>query len=669
MTTDMSEEQRDVVEIAALLHDIGKIGVPDSILKHPGELTQEQAAIMFESRNDGLTILASCCKSNELLRIVAFSGAWYDGKRTGFSLSGDDLPLGSRMIAIADAFDAMTHDRVFRKAISHDRAIAELYKCAGNQFDPVLVDHFASMHMAGKLRLDQNSARRWLANLSWEKSNRHWQLNERTDSSATANAATDVVAADTDSPASSTAVIPAVTFDHVDNLFHDKLLDCMPDGILYTNSELVVTAWNRAAAQITGISSESLIDQLWSSKLLKMRDAEGRFVHENNCPIAECIVTGRKVHCSVSIRSASGSTLQIDLLVEPILDEKGTLQGLAAVFRDATSTQIMEQKVETLHKKAIRDPLTGIANRAEFDRFHASSIERHLENGSTCSLIICDIDHFKSVNDQFGHQAGDAALVNFASVLQRSCRDGDLIARYGGEEFVMVCENCTAANATKIAEELRLKISETPLRELGGRNITASFGVTELQDGDSCDTMLRRADRGLLRAKDTGRNRVVQLGGGMTEFNDDTVKSKTRSRWFAWTRADDSDPKMALACKLYNNVPLPLVAQKLRGFIADHKAEVEQISQEKVVIRVTTDNFDAHRQNNDRPVPFLIQIVFAEELCTQTAGTRTIMQVTLKTIRNRTADECVDEPGKRILRSLKAYLMAADYHEDDELRD
>ena len=133
-------------------------------------------------------------------------------------------------------------------------------------------------------------------------------------------------------------------------------------------------------------------------------------------------------------------------------------------------------------------------------------------------MIMCDLDHFKSINDTFGHQAGDDVLRFFGGLLARECRTGDLVARYGGEEFVVLCADCNNATAAGRAEDLRKTFSEIPQPSLNHDVVTASFGVTEIQPGDSPASMLRRADRALLEAKRLGRNRVVQLGDGLGDF-------------------------------------------------------------------------------------------------------------------------------------------------------
>ena len=171
------------------------------------------------------------------------------------------------------------------------------------------------------------------------------------------------------------------------------------------------------------------------------------------------------------------------------------------MFHDASSETSLEQRCQSLHEKATKDPLTQVANRAEFDRVHAMFVAAHQQQQVPCSLMMCDLDRFKLVNDTFGHQAGDDAIQCLASLLKSSCRPGDLVARYGGEEFVLLCADCDNASAARRAEQIRKALSQIAQPKLDGRPVTVSFGVTEIQPGDTPETMLRRADRALLMAK------------------------------------------------------------------------------------------------------------------------------------------------------------------------
>ena len=163
--TELTAQQRDELEVAALLHDVGKVGVPEDILRHPGSLSPAQVASVLRARDHAVEILSPSCDSANILETVQNVDAWYDGSKPGFCVSGEQIPMGARMIAVANVFDAMTTDRVYRKAVSTERAIAELFEFSGTQFDPVLVNHFATFQMSRPAKALEQTARRWLLEL------------------------------------------------------------------------------------------------------------------------------------------------------------------------------------------------------------------------------------------------------------------------------------------------------------------------------------------------------------------------------------------------------------------------------------------------------------------------------------------------------------------------
>ena len=172
----LENRQRDELEVAALLHDIGKIGIPDRVLLKPDPLTREERATLDQRRVIGEQILLSCCASQEVLSIVKYAPAWYDGSRPGFDRRGQQLPIGARVVSILDAYDAMTTQQVYRRAMSREWATAELFACAGTQFDPTLVEQFCDSLATNQISLSPEISRRWLHELSFERVQRSLEM-------------------------------------------------------------------------------------------------------------------------------------------------------------------------------------------------------------------------------------------------------------------------------------------------------------------------------------------------------------------------------------------------------------------------------------------------------------------------------------------------------------
>ena len=161
------------------------------------------------------------------------------------------------------------------------------------------------------------------------------------------------------------------------------------------------------------------------------------------------------------------------------------------------------------------DPLTGIANRQQMQAQLQKAVFHATEDGHPACLALTDIDHFKRVNDSHGHEAGDAVLRAFASLLQKSLRENDRVYRYGGEEFLIFLDHLDAARAEAVLERMRAQVAETAIdlpNQVDTLSITASFGVAQVVEGEPLRALIRRADEALYDAKKTGRNRVRVWG-------------------------------------------------------------------------------------------------------------------------------------------------------------
>ncbi len=185
------------------------------------------------------------------------------------------------------------------------------------------------------------------------------------------------------------------------------------------------------------------------------------------------------------------------------------LQAQAESLRNivAQRTQELVGKNLELEQLAVTDRLTGLYNRLYLDRALQREMAVAQRTGEAFSLVLLDIDKFKTVNDRYGHQAGDEALVMLAGILQSRMRVTDVAGRWGGEEFMVICPATTRQGATDVAETLRSLVEQTEFPHAG--HCTASFGVAGFEADDNITAIVARADHALYAAKEGGRNRVV----------------------------------------------------------------------------------------------------------------------------------------------------------------
>ena len=359
----------------------------------------------------------------------------------------------------------------------------------------------------------------------------------------------------------------------------------------------------------------------------------------------------------LTIRGRNGRDLAVDAHAAPVIDADGHVRGVTVLLHDASSEISLEARCQNLHELATKDPLTQVANRAEFDRVLNKFVEAHRETQRPCSMIMSDIDRFKLVNDNFGHPAGDAVIQSFARLLQSSCRPGDLVARYGGEEFAVLCADCDNASVASRAEEIRSQFARMQQTVLEGRCSSASFGVTEIQPGDTPQTMLARADRALLMAKETGRNRVIQLGIGTVGDEGDAAAVPSKS-----PVAGD----ILLSQELVTQSPAERTLDKLRGFISDHHAEVLSVDENVVQIKLGRGGSPFVRRSGDREIQLLMFLHLVEEQSPSVEGRRgtlprTRITLEIRPVKNRDRRKAdAIERATQLLTSLRSYLMATE---------
>jgi len=197
------------------------------------------------------------------------------------------------------------------------------------------------------------------------------------------------------------------------------------------------------------------------------------------------------------------TSIWTDTTISGIYDTDKNFIGILGVSRDISERKLMEDEIRKL---SITDKLTQIYNRLKLDETLKYEFMRYNRSNKLFSLIIMDIDHFKFVNDSYGHQVGDLVLIELANIIKNNVRSIDIIGRWGGEEFLIILPETNAEGAMFVAEKLRTRIFNYDFGIAG--KITASFGVSVITTDKSEAYILKRADEALYKAKNNGRNRV-----------------------------------------------------------------------------------------------------------------------------------------------------------------
>lgn len=216
--------------------------------------------------------------------------------------------------------------------------------------------------------------------------------------------------------------------------------------------------------------------------------------------LLETIKNKKPWNGELKYKTSKGQEKWLQSRVMPILDAHGDIYELNAVYHDITNEKLLAELY-------ITDSLTKLYNRAHFDETINMIVKHQRKADSDFILVLVDIDHFKTINDTYGHQVGDEVLVTIAKTLKHSLRDNDLIARWGGEEFVIMLKNITVDEAKIIIEKVRVNIQNSIIKE--NIKVTASFGLTKYIIGEDSKEIFKRSDDALYEAKKSGRNRVV----------------------------------------------------------------------------------------------------------------------------------------------------------------
>jgi diguanylate cyclase (GGDEF)-like protein/PAS domain S-box-containing protein len=471
-----------------------------------------------------------------------------------------------------------------------------------------------------------------------------------------------------EAPAETSATVRPGSWDmsNAQQLFYRCLVDSLREGVVMMDRFLKITTWSRAAEGMTGLRATAMLNQRWLPSLIDLRDRFDKPVPDKLCPVMECLRRGEQVKVAATVTGHGGRQIALELQAIPVVAHDRSIHGAVVIFNDLSSQLDLEQQVMSLYAHATRDQLTGLSNRAHFERSMEARIREFQTKGTICSLIVADIDFFKKINDDFGHHVGDQALISFARVLQQGIRVHDLVARYGGEEFVIVCPDCPVDAAADRAEKIREALANQPITVLGGRCITASFGVTEFQQDDSAISAFVRADQALLMAKDAGRNQVKVIADTdkpeqirENEIEKNAPKKEWKSLRGIVLRSIEGE----------TNVPVDVMVEKVKGYVSDNNADVIFAEPNHVRLRIRKPAVVKLRRAFDRHTPLFIDLESRPKIDLRTKlekGTELKISVRVVHARDRRHRE-IAERVALVLRDFVEHLgIASSFAEKDE---
>ena len=289
-----------------------------------------------------------------------------------------------------------------------------------------------------------------------------------------------------------------------------KIMEDLHDGLYFVDRNRVISFWNKAAERISGYAAAEVVGSSCADEILVHVNGEGCQLCNGMCPLAATMRDGAPRETEVYLHHKDGHRVPVSVRVSTLRDAEGNVIGGIELFTDISSQEAIKMRMKELEEMAMLDNLTRLANRNYIKQELRNRFEERKRFGVPFGILFMDIDHFKHVNDTWGHKAGDEVLALLARVLSSNARPFDLYGRWGGEEFIGILRNVTAAGLESIGNRMRILVENSSIMYEGvRRSVTVSLGATLAENDDSIETMMKRADSLLYRSKSGGRNRLT----------------------------------------------------------------------------------------------------------------------------------------------------------------
>ncbi|OLC51238.1 MAG: hypothetical protein AUH43_02995 [Acidobacteria bacterium 13_1_40CM_65_14] len=516
----LSESEIQGVKTAALLHDIGKLAVPEHILSKPGPLTQEEFQKIRIHPQVGAEIIAAVPFPYPVAPLILSHHERWDGKGYPQGIAGEAIPVGARILTIVDYYDAVTTERPYHKALTNESAMGLLKHEAGRALDPKLVPVFIELLPSLIAQADA---------LARE---------------AGGPAPVEAVATGT----TAVGLVPNTTHNAFENI-------ALAHREIYALYEIAQSMGTSLGVADTMALISTKISKIvpWTGCALFLYNEENdslkcRFASGADAPkllnatlpvghgLSGWVARNRRTLVNADPRitfDALGLPNPIDLKAAIIcpLHFNDTFIGCLSLYHSQPNRytedhrrlleRIGEQAGAVIHNSivfeqtqedSLTDPLTGLPNRRSMFVHLSRELSRADRLKSEVAVIVMDVDGFKSINDTYGHNVGDHALREVAAALQAALRPYDLCVRYAGDEFIVVLSDCSRDAADAKRRELQSRIGDIELEVRAGKRVrlAVSAGAAVFpQNGTTYETLLADADHRMYRDKAARRGHLA----------------------------------------------------------------------------------------------------------------------------------------------------------------
>ena len=523
----LSSDELDALRAAALLHDIGKLGVPEHIISKPGRLTPEEFEKMKIHPVIGAEILERVSFPYPVAPIVRSHHEKWNGSGYPDGLKDYEIPVGARILAAVDFMDAMTSDRQYRKAVPTEEALRMMVEQSGISFDPQVVDVLQRRYHELEELAARNAPEMELTGLSMNVAvNRGDQPAAGFERSGTAARSDNDFLTSIAAARQEAQMLFELSQDLGKSLSLDETLSVLSVRLRKLIPYDSIVTFTKKGDQIVPAHVSGDNFRLFSSLSVPIGEGLCGWVAENR----KAIVNGNPaVEPGYKGEEGRFSTLRSALAVP--LEGVNGLVGVLALYnieQDAFTAdhlrilQAISSKVALSMENALKyqqaedsattDYLTGLPNARSLFLHLDREISRCARSNENLAIMVCDLNGFKQVNDSFGHLEGDRLLRIFSQNVKDICREYDYVARMGGDEFVIVVPGITREAAQEKTVLVNAIAVQSGQVVCGREQISLSVGIALFpEDGTDAEQLLAQADRKMYSAKRTHYEDVAAL--------------------------------------------------------------------------------------------------------------------------------------------------------------